>query len=239
MLWYLLKTWTGREEELVRDIRRTVPSHMYNEAFVIYTERVWRRQGRSIVHQEPLFKRCVFLTCPETGSLSCRTEWASVISGLMAYGCSSVLPLRWEDVRFLERISGADHVLRLSYLLREGDGPFYRVSGPLESCLSDISGIEFRKRFAKVHRNLWGEEQDLAMCLILNEDMEQGIIEDDLEVPVERPGHYSLLEMRWAEDGKRFYVPVQRQFPENIRLHPAQEAAPVEEEEFADMTKVG
>ena len=45
MQWYLLKTWTGREEELVKEIRRTVPSYMYEDVFVIYTERIWRRQG--------------------------------------------------------------------------------------------------------------------------------------------------------------------------------------------------
>ena len=37
--WYLLKTWAGREEELVQEIRRTVPGHMYKECFVIYQER--------------------------------------------------------------------------------------------------------------------------------------------------------------------------------------------------------
>ena len=48
MQWYLLKTWAGREEELVQEIRRTVPGHMYKECFVIYQERIWRKQQKSI-----------------------------------------------------------------------------------------------------------------------------------------------------------------------------------------------
>ena len=60
--WYLLKTWAGREEELVQKIRRTVPASAYQECFVIYQERIWRKQQKSIVHVEPLFPGCVFLT---------------------------------------------------------------------------------------------------------------------------------------------------------------------------------
>ena len=60
MLWYLLRTWPGREEMLVKEIQKTVPSYLYQEVFVIYNERIWRRQGESIIHAEPLFPGCVF-----------------------------------------------------------------------------------------------------------------------------------------------------------------------------------
>ena len=50
MLWYLLKTWEGKEKDLVDEIRRTVPPSVYDECFVIYQERIWRKQQRSVVH---------------------------------------------------------------------------------------------------------------------------------------------------------------------------------------------
>ncbi len=56
MQWYLLKTWAGREKEVMQEIRRTVPGHMYKECFVIDQERIWRKQQKSIVHVEPLFR---------------------------------------------------------------------------------------------------------------------------------------------------------------------------------------
>ena len=62
MQWYLIKTWAGREEELVKKIRRTIPKQRFCECFVIYQERIWRKQQKSIVHVEPLFPGCVFLT---------------------------------------------------------------------------------------------------------------------------------------------------------------------------------
>ncbi|RHQ13266.1 hypothetical protein DW974_17200 [Lachnospiraceae bacterium AM48-27BH] len=71
MLWYLLRTWPGREEMLVKEIQKTVPSYLYQEVFVIYNERIWRRQGESIIHAEPLFPGCVFLTCEKTDPFLC------------------------------------------------------------------------------------------------------------------------------------------------------------------------
>ena len=75
MLWYLLKTWAGREEELVKVIHKTIPSYQYKECFVIYQERIWRRQQRSIVHRERLFPGCVFLTCEDSGKEDFLPRW--------------------------------------------------------------------------------------------------------------------------------------------------------------------
>lgn len=237
MLWYLLKTWPGREEELVDEIHRTVPSYLYREAFVLYSQRFWRRQGRSIVHSEPLFKGCVFLTCRRTEPLFGRLERVPDIARLMAAGDISVFPLTEEDAGFLERISGDGHVVRLSHVLREkgpekeepwfgktevrqnprqnpgqteetgtdGKPPVYRISGPLEECLEDIEGIEFRKRFAKLRRKLWGEEQVLALGIVLNEDVEQKVFVEGLKVSPEIREQGTLLEIIQDFNGKNIY----------------------------------
>lgn len=192
MQWYLLKTWVGREEELVKEIRRTVPGYLYQEAFVIRNERIWRRQGRSILHPELLFKGCVFLTCKESEPLFRRLERVPAMSRLMVTGDISVYPLTEEDAVFLQQLSGEDHVVKVSYALREDDG-VYRILGPLENCLDDIEHFEFRKRFVKLRRRLWGEEKVIALGLLLNEDVKEGIICEKFDVPVELPEHSTVL----------------------------------------------
>ena len=235
MRWYLLKTWHGREEELVDEIRRTVPPCLYREAFVIYSQRVWRRQGRSIVHSEPLFKGCVFLTCKRTEPVFRRLEQVPAISRLMAAGFVSVFPLIEKDAEFLEKISGDDHVVRLSHVLKEnrqekenlwpentgagqnsgqteGTGAeplIYKISGPLEECLKDVESIEFRKRFVKLRRKLWGEEQVIALGIILNEDVGQRMLYEGLNVSVETPGDYAVLEIGRDMEGKKTYTLLQ------------------------------
>lgn len=268
MQWYLLKTWTGREEELVKEIRRTVPSYMYEDVFVIYTERIWRRQGRSIVHPEPLFHGCAFLTCRDSEPIWRRMGQVPFLAQWMAAGYLTVYPLMEKDARFLQQIAGDEHVMRLSYVLREkdeasaskreagnvkdmalpaanddfmnlnddrnlgtvdkgtgadaaGSGVRYRVSGPLEYCLENIDSIEFRKRFVKLHKRLWGEDMVIAMGIVLNEDMEQGLVYEGLEVEAEVPDGWTMLEIRKDADGKREYVSGERVYPKKRVGYPA------------------
>ena len=63
-------------------------------------------------------------------------------------------------------------MIRLSYVLRE-DEHTYLVDGPLADLIPDITGIEFRKRFVKIQKRLWGEEQVLVLGIRLNEDLDQ------------------------------------------------------------------
>lgn len=158
MLWYLLRTWPGREEMLVKEIQKTVPSYLYQEVFVIYNERIWRRQGESIIHAEPLFPGCVFLTCEKTDPFFMYMQRVPAMSALLASGELSAYPLMDADTEFLEQITDESHVIRLSYVLREEDHT-YLVDGPLVDLIPDITGIEFRKRFVKIQKRLWGEER--------------------------------------------------------------------------------
>lgn len=231
MQWYLLKTWTGREEELVKEIRRTVPSYMYDDVFVIYTERIWRRQGRSIVHPEPLFHGCVFLTCQESEPIWRRIGQVPFLAQWMAMGYLTVYPLMEKDAEFLQQIAGDEHVMRLSYVLRERDGltdgpanmyemsrNIYHVSGPLEYCLENIDSIEFRKRFVKLHKRLWGEDMVIAMGIVLHEDLEQGLVYEGLETDIEAPEEWTELVVAKDADEKRTYAAGNRNYPVNSTI---------------------
>lgn len=173
MEWYLLKTWAGREEELVQKIRRTVPQSMYKECFVIYQERIWRKQQRSIVHVEPLFPGCVFLI-RESGSAGNKQNDSP--EGKEAkgpeFGLDGLhpLPVMQEDAQFLEKLSGKEHMVRLSYVQKDGEGKIDRLSGPLNGCRGQIERFQLKKRYAMVRHKLWGEEQVLVLGILLKED---------------------------------------------------------------------
>ncbi len=208
MLWYKLKTWYGGEEALVKEIRRTVPPYMYDDVFVVYNERNLRRQRQTVIETEPLFRGCVFLTCTNTEPLFRRLEKIPAMSRLIATGYLSVFPLMEEDVMFLEAISGKDHVVRVSYVLRESEeGNIYRVYGPLEYLLDSIEKIRFSSRFAKTHKTLWGEDVVLPLGILANEDVGVNILYHGREVLSEPPTarHYTLLEVKKDETGKNVY----------------------------------
>lgn len=187
MWWYLLKTWIGKEEDLVNEIRRTVPPSMYHECFVIYHERIWRKQQRSVVHMELLFPGYVFLTSKETGSLFHGLGQIPAIAGLMICGGLTILPMMKEDGEFLTKISGKDHIVRLSYVLKDDQGQVCRVSEPLEVCKDYIERYQFKKRYAMVRHRLWGEEQAIVLGIILKEDAEQKLLYENMRTSVKMP----------------------------------------------------
>jgi len=187
MLWYLLKTWIGREEDLIKEVRRTVPPYLYGECFVIYQERIWRRQQKNIVHVEPLFPGCVFITCKKTEPLFRRLELVPAMSRLMAGGYLTILPLMKEDIDFLEKLSGGDHMVRLSYVRKNEQGRIDRVEGPLRDCQEEVEYYQFKKRYAVVRHRLWGEEQGIVLGILLGEDVGQRLMYGDLEVSMRDP----------------------------------------------------
>ena len=208
MLWYKMKTWYGGEEALVKEIRRTVPPYLYKDVFVIYNERNLRRQQRSVIELEPLFKGCVFLTCEDTESLLRRLDRIPAIARLIATGYLSMFPLMEKDARFLEAISGEDHVVHLSYVLRESAGSAYcRVYGPLEYLLDGIEKIRFSSRFAKTRKDLWGEDTVIPLGLLLDVDVGMKALYNGIEAVTEPPAadHYTVLEVRKDETGKNTY----------------------------------
>lgn len=193
--WYLLKTWVGREEELVKAFQSTVPSQMYEDCFVIKQERIWRKQQRSIIHMEPLFPGCVFLTCkemkagmenranseglenraalemePEREVFLQRLERIPAVSRLMAGGVFTLFPMTGEDGRFLERISGNEHIVRLSYVQKDEEGNICKLSEPLKVCQGQVERYQFKKRYAMVRHRLWGEERVFVLGIVLKED---------------------------------------------------------------------
>ena len=110
----------------MKEIWRTVPSHLYEECFVIYQERIWRKQQKSIIHVEPMWTGCVFLTCEESRAaqraddIFCILAQSASVARLMSDGELSVLPMMKEDGDFLSRISGKEHLVKLSYVLKIG-----------------------------------------------------------------------------------------------------------------------
>lgn len=170
MKWYLLKTWVGKEEDLVKEIRNRIPSSMYEECFVIYQERVWRKQQKSVIHVESLFPGCVFLTCQETEPLFRSLKRIPVVTKLMGTRDLEILPLRQEDVDFLVQISGKNHIVKLSYVVKDDQGQIYKISDPLKACLDQIERYLFKKRYVMVRHRLWGEDKAIVMGIILKED---------------------------------------------------------------------
>ena len=92
-MWYVLQTITGREEELVYLIRKIVPLAVYEDCFVAYYERIWRKQQQSIVHVERLFPGYVFILSETPQELYQELKRVPAMSRIVADGNFYFLPL--------------------------------------------------------------------------------------------------------------------------------------------------
>lgn len=181
MVWYLIRTWAGREEEMAEEIRRIVPDSMYEECFVIGQERIWRRQQQSVVHVESMFPGCVFLVSKKTIPFLRQKKTASVMGRGVVWGDLTFLPLMREDVDFLLKISGRDHVARLSYVGKDDQGQICQMAGPLVSCREQVERYQFKKRYALVRHRFLGEVRGIVFGIMLKEDLNQKLLYDNRE----------------------------------------------------------
>lgn len=191
-MWYVLQTLTGKEEELVRMIRKIVSPNSYSDCFIAYYERVWRKQQESIVHVERLFPGYAFIITEDPEKVFLQLKRVPAMSKMIADREFTFLPLESEEEIFLENMLGKDHIVRLSYVAADRRGNVYRILGPLEEYVSQVVRYQFKKRYAIIRLKLLGEEKTVALGIILNEDIQQEISYGKIEVPFKMPEYYEL-----------------------------------------------
>ena len=191
-MWYVLQTITGREEELVYLIRKIVPPAVYEDCFVAYYERIWRKQQQSIVHVERLFPGYVFILSETPQELYQELKRVPAMSRIVADGNFYFLPLEKEEEIFFRDMLAKDHIIHLSYIETNGKGRVYRISGPLKSYADRVQKYQFKKRYAIIRLRLLGVEKTVALGILLNEDIQKEIQYGKVEIPLEMPEVYEV-----------------------------------------------
>ena len=148
MLWYVIQTFTGREEKLIRMMRRIVPRELYGDCFAAYHEQLRHRGQENQIHVERIFPGYVFVTSDEPDRLFLFLKNVPAMSKMMSDGEFYFLPLETAEARLLADIMDEDHVIRLSYVATDGKDHISYVAGPLEAAIAAgaerIAGYQFR-----------------------------------------------------------------------------------------------
>lgn len=196
MLWYVIQTFTGREENLIRMVRKIVPQELYGECFVAYHEQLRCRQQQNQIHVERIFPSYVFVTTDEPDKLFFFLKNVPAMSKLMSDGAFHFLPLETAEAQFLADIMDKNHVIRLSYVATDGRDHVTYVTGPLEAAMraetERLRGYHFRLRYAKVRLALAGEEKEVRMGIILNNDVRRELTYGKVEAPIAVPEKYRV-----------------------------------------------
>ncbi len=200
MLWYAIQTFTGREEKLVEMIRRVVPAGIYGECFVAYYEQLWHCRQKNEVHILRLFPGYVFISTDEIERMYQCLKDIPAMSRIMASEAFAFSPLYEKEAAFLMDIMDEDHVVRLSYAATDGRNHVSYLSGPLEKCAANILAYEFGKRYALIRLQIAGQDKDVRLGIILNNDIRRETAYGKVEALIAIPERYSLAP---AASGKK------------------------------------
>ena len=193
MPWYVIQTYTGREQKLVEMIRRVVPGELYGECFVLYHEQLRCREQKNQVHIGRIFPGYAFITSDDADGLFLHLKKVPAMSKMMTTGEFIFTPLESKEADFLGTIMDEDHVIRLSYAATDGRDHVTYLSGPLQDCGERILNYQFRKRYASVRLCISGQEKEVRMGIILNDDIRREVAYGKVEAPVTVPEYYQIV----------------------------------------------
>ena len=66
-MWYVIQVMTGKEEAVKAVIEDRLDRTLYERCFLIRRERIWRRDGKFIVHLETMFPGYLFISTDMPG----------------------------------------------------------------------------------------------------------------------------------------------------------------------------
>ncbi len=196
MLWYVIQTYTGKEEKLAEMIRRIVPAEYVRDCFVPYFEQLhcWHQQNQIRVLR--LFPGYVFLSSDDIGGLFQHLKKVPAMSKIMTAGAFEFTPMYDGEAEFLLQMMDPDRIVRLTYVATDGRDHVSYLSGPLEMCRGYIQDYQFRKRYAQVRLRIAGQEKTARVGIILNDDVRRETAYGKVEVPARAPGRYGAYSLR-------------------------------------------
>ena len=192
MSWYVIQTYTGGEEKLVEMIRQIVPRQYYGDCFVVYSEQLCHRQQENQIHVLRLFPGYIFISSEEIEGLFSYLRKVPAMTKIIASDDFAFTPLYKGEAEFLLNIMDKEHIVRLSYVATDGRDHVTYLSGPLEKCREQILSYRFRKRYAVVRLQLEGQEKEVKLGTILNDDIRRELAYGKVEATAELPEKYNI-----------------------------------------------
>ncbi|MCD8364556.1 MAG: hypothetical protein LUC83_01845 [Clostridiales bacterium] len=169
-MWYVMQVGTGMEERLSRSCEEELCRRSAGHSFLLRYETQRKLRGQWQTVQKILFPGTIFFEAEDADAFVTALReilglTESLKIGSPENGGQMIVPLSAREVRLLEEVSGADHVMRMSVGAIEGSD-LKILSGPLQSMdCSRIARIDRHKRRATMTMDLCGGERQVQVGL--------------------------------------------------------------------------
>ncbi len=180
-MWYVIRTFTGKEDEICMWINTCVDKSLYTRCFVPLFQDVVRREGVGHILIRKMFDGYLFLETekPEEVEIALKKipGYADILSITDTNG-KHFTPVSPDEEQFLDTIL-TDGMMGVSYISVYRDHRVVEAIGPLEHYVDKIVDMNLHHRRAIAKIPLMGEERRIKFGLWLENDPEIELIEEE------------------------------------------------------------
>lgn len=171
-MWYVIQVMTGKEENVKSVIEEKVSRELYDRCFLIKRERVWRREGKCLLHLETLFPGYLFLSTGKPEAVYQELKTIPQFTKLLQAEPQEFLAVEADEKEFLENLIDGDpeNVVRLSQVVLNSDKEIVSAEGPLAHYVDRIVKKKVRLRYVMIETTLFGKERTVLVGIRTDED---------------------------------------------------------------------
>ena len=184
-MWYVIQTFTGKEQEVAACINLKIDKHLFNRCFVPLYEDVWRKGGVGHISIKRMFAGYVFVhtdTPIELYEELKRFPKLTILLYTREKEFKELLSLHPEEEVFFDTIL-SEGTMRVSYVHVDGKGKIDTIIGPLHDYADHIVKVDLSHRRAMVEIPMLGETKTVKFGLWTDRDEKLGWIEEAKKKP--------------------------------------------------------
>ena len=187
-MWYVIQVMTGKEAAVMALIEERLDPSLYERCFLIRRERIWRRDGRHILHLETMFPGYLFLSTETPGKVYGKLKEIPQFTKVLKLEEEQFLAVAEDEQEFLRNMLNGDpdDIVRLSKVTLDEKKKIIAAEGPLQKYLERIVKQRLRLRYVMIKTSLFGKERTVLAGIRLAEDDGQEESREETETGEER-----------------------------------------------------
>lgn len=174
VMWYVIQTITGKEEEAVNKIGRVIEKRVCENCFLLKREAVWRIQGSCRIHTENLFPGYIFVCTQYPEEFYQQLKAVPQYTKILGKENGGFYPVSKEEEIFLKKLLNKDrnNTVRLSRVEVDKDGNIVACDKPLQHYLGYMIKKRIRLRYVVIRVHLFGRDREILLGIRLEGDTE-------------------------------------------------------------------
>ena len=162
-MWYVMQVCTGTEHKIRKQCLEHIEKNILSECFIPMYEEKKKISGRWQVTEKIMFPGYVFIVTEDLFGLQLQLKNIIGLTRLLGTG-DEIIPLTVDDVKFLKKFGGDDHVVGMSEGIIENSTVIIQ-KGPLAVWEAFIKKIDRHKRKAYLELEMFGRLQTVEVGL--------------------------------------------------------------------------